>query len=141
LSYLLDTNVLSEPLRPQPSPAVVRWLEELDEDRAYVSVITLAEIRRGALLLASGRRRETLMKWVDEDLRSRFVGRIAPVDAAVADRWSDVMAARRSEGQGLGVMDGFIAATALVRGWTVVTRNVRDFAFLGDRVVNPWGTP
>jgi predicted nucleic acid-binding protein len=140
LSYLLDTNVLSEPLRSQPSPVVVRWLEELDEDRAYVSVITLAEMRRGALLLASGRRRETLMKWVDEDLRSRFVGRIAPVDAEVADCWSEVMAARRSKGQGLGVMDGFIAATALVRGLTVVTRNVRDFAFLGDGVVNPWET-
>ena len=140
MNYLLDTNVLSEPLRPQPSPIVLRWLEDLDEDRAFVSVITLAELRRGALLLAPGRRRWTLMNWIDEDLRNRFVGRIAPVDAGVADCWSEVMAARRSKGQGLGVMDGFIAATALVRELTVVTRNVRDFAFLGDRVVNPWET-
>jgi predicted nucleic acid-binding protein len=140
LSYLLDTNVLSEVSRPQPSPIVLRWLEELDEDRGHISVITLAELRRGALLLAPGRRRDTLMNWIDGDLRDRFAGRIAPVNDEVADRWSEVMAARRAEGRGLGVMDGFIAATALVLGLTVVTRNVRDFAFLGDRVLNPWET-
>lgn len=141
MSYLLDTNVLAEVSRPQPSPIVLRWLEELDEDRGHISVITLAELRRGALLLAPGRRRDTLMNWIDVDLRVRFVGRIALVDDEVADRWSEVMAARRAEGRGLGVMDGFIAATALVHGLTVVTRNVRDFAFLGDRVLNPWEIP
>jgi predicted nucleic acid-binding protein len=141
LNYLLDTNVLSESSRPQPSPDVMRWLAELDEDRGFVSVITVTELRRGALILAPGRRRDSLMSWIDGELRDRFAGRIIPVDAEVADRWSDIMAACRSEGRGLGVMDGFLAATALVRGLTVVTRNIRDFAFLGDRVVNPWGTP
>lgn len=141
MNYLLDTNVLSESSRPQPSPDVMRWLAELDEDRGFVSVITVAELRRGALILAPGRRRDSLMSWIDGELRDRFAGRIIPVDAEVADRWSDIMAACRSEGRGLGVMDGFLAATALVRGLTVVTRNIRDFAFLGDRVINPWGTP
>lgn len=140
MNYLLDTNVLSETSRPQPSPDVLHWLAELDEDRGFVSVITIAELRRGALILAPGRRRETLLSWIDLELRDRFAGRIVPVDVDIADRWSNVMAASRAEGRGLGVMDGFIAATALVRGLTVVTRNVRDFAFLGDRVMNPWGT-
>ncbi|MFN3546013.1 MAG: type II toxin-antitoxin system VapC family toxin [Mesorhizobium sp.] len=140
MNYLLDTNVLSETSRPQPSPDVLHWLAELDEDRGFVSVITIAELRRGALIVAPGRRRETLLSWIDLELRDRFSSRIVPVDVDIADRWSDVMAASRAEGRGLGVMDGFIAATALVRGLTVVTRNVRDFAFLGDRVMNPWGT-
>jgi len=141
LNYLLDTNVLSEVSRPQPSPGVLRWLADLDEDRSFVSVITIAELRRGALILAPGRRRHSLMSWIDVVLRDRFAGRIVPVDLDVSDRWSDIMAASRAEGRGLGVMDGFIAATALVRGLTIVTRNVRDFAILGDRVLNPWDTP
>lgn len=139
MNYLLDTNVLSETFRPQPSPDVLRWLAELDEDRGFVSVITIAELRRGALILAPGRRRDTLMSWIDVDLRDRFAGRIMPVDIDVTDRWSELMAASRAGGRGVGVMDGFIAATALVHGLTVVTRNVSDFAFLLDRVVNPWG--
>lgn len=138
MNILLDTNVLSEVRRPVPDPKVLAWLAGLDEDRVFISVAAIAEIRRGIALLGNGRRRSALSDWLAVDLPERFAGRILPIDLAVAARWGDLMAQARRQGFALAVMDGFFAATALANDLTLATRNVRDFEPLGVRLFNPW---
>lgn len=141
MNLLLDTNVLSEVQRPAPSPKVLAWLDTIDEDRAFISVASIAELRRGIALLEDGRRRTALAAWLAHDLPERFVGRILPIGPAVAERWGDLMAQSRRSGVALSVMDGFFAATALTSDLAFVTRNVKDFAALGVKLLNPWGDP
>jgi predicted nucleic acid-binding protein len=138
VNVLLDTNVLSERARPRPDPALARWVDGLDEDRAFISVISLAEIRRGIERLPDGKRRTYLATWVDTDLVARFAGRILPVDAHVADAWGVLVAGGDRNGRPVPIMDGFLAATATVHALTLATRNTRDFAHLGVPMVNPW---
>lgn len=139
MNLLLDTNVLSEVRRPAPSPKVLAWLDTIDEDRAFISVASIAELRRGIALLDDGRRRAALAAWLAHDLPARFAGRILPIDQAVAERWGDLMAQSRRTGVALSVMDGFFAASALASNLTLVTRNVKDFAAFGIPLHNPWG--
>jgi predicted nucleic acid-binding protein len=139
VNLLLDTDVLSEVRRPAPSPKVLAWLDTIDEDRAFISVASIAELRRGIALLDDGRRRAALAAWLAHDLPARFAGRILPIDQAVAERWGDLMAQSRSTGVALSVMDGFFAASALASNLTLVTRNVKDFAAFGIPLHNPWG--
>lgn len=139
MNLLLDTDVLSEVRRPAPSPKVLAWLDSIDEDRAFISVASIAELRRGIALLDDGRRRAALAAWLAHDLPARFAGRILPIDHAVAERWGDLMAQSRRTGVALSVMDGFFAASALVSNLTLVTRNVKDFAAFGIPLHNPWG--
>jgi predicted nucleic acid-binding protein len=144
MNVLLDTNVLSEVRRPAPDPKVLAWLDTIDEDRAFISVASIAELRRGIALMDDGRRREALAAWLAEDLPARFAGRILPIDPAIAGRWGDLMAQARQSGFALSVMDGFFAATALDRELVFATRNTKDFAPLGVPLLNPWtdeGTP
>ncbi|MCA1373324.1 MULTISPECIES: type II toxin-antitoxin system VapC family toxin [unclassified Bradyrhizobium] len=138
MNLLLDTNVLSEVQRPAPSPKVVAWLDRIDEDRAFISVTSIAELRRGIALLEDGRRRTALAAWLAHDLPARFAERVLPIDQTVAERWGDLMAQSRKSGVALSVMDGFFAATALVNDLTLVTRNVKDFAAFGVPLLNPW---
>ncbi|RXH36902.1 MULTISPECIES: type II toxin-antitoxin system VapC family toxin [Bradyrhizobium] len=138
MNLLLDTNVLSEVRRPTPSPRVLAWLDTIDEDRAFISVASIAELRRGIALLEDGRRRTALAAWLAHDLPTRFAERVLPIDQAVAERWGDLMAQSRRSGVALSVMDGFFAATALVNNLTLVTRNVKDFAAFGVPLLNPW---
>lgn len=138
MNLLLDTNVLSEVQRPAPSPKVLEWLKTIDEDRAFISVASIAELRRGVALLEDGRRRTALAAWLAHDLPERFAERILPIDEAIAERWGDLMAQSRKSGVALSVMDGFFAATALTNNLTLVTRNVRDFATFGVPLLNPW---
>jgi predicted nucleic acid-binding protein len=130
VNVLLDTNVLSEVRRPAPDLKVLGWLDALDEDRAFISVASIAELKRGVALMDEGRRRDTLSVWLAE--------RIIPIDSQIAERWGDLMAHARKSGVALSVMDGFFAATALVRELVLVTRNTKDFAPLGVPVFNPW---
>lgn len=139
MNYLIDTNVISELTKPLPNPAVVRWLVESDEDRLYLSVITLAEIRRGIASMDPGRRRDQLEAWFRIELPQRFEHRLIGVDREIAERWGDVIAASRRRGIGLSAMDGFLAATARAHDLTLVTRNLRDFGSLGLVLLNPWG--
>lgn len=141
MKVLLDTNVLSEVARPRPDAGVIRFLHEADEDRLAVSAITIAEISRGVALLPDGRRRRELDAWLADDLLVRFGQRLLSVDAAVALTWGEMMGRMRAAGRALPVMDGFIAATAVVHELTLVTRNERDFAGLGLSVINPWSAP
>ncbi len=138
MKMLLDTNVLSEVRRPAPDPKVLGWLDAIDEDRAFISVASIAELRRGIALMDDGRRREALSAWLAEDLLARFAGRILPIDPAIAARWGDLMAQARQSGFALSVMDGFFAATALDRELVLATRNTKDFAPLGVPLLNPW---
>lgn len=138
MKVLLDTNVLSEVRRPAPDPKVLAWLDAIDEDRAFISVASIAELKRGMALMDSGRRREALAAWLAEDLPARFAGRIVPIDSGIAERWGDLMAQARQSGIALSVMDGFFAATALAHELVLATRNTKDFAPLGVPLFNPW---
>ncbi len=138
MRYLLDTNVLSEVRRLKPHAGVLQWLDQIDEDRVYISVITLAEIRRGVILMEAGRRRNALASWLSHDLPQRFEHRILPIDDMIAVCWGDMMAASKRRGFALTVLDGFLAATANVHALTLVTRNIKDFDGLGVRLFDPW---
>nr|WP_282449599.1 type II toxin-antitoxin system VapC family toxin [Roseibium sp. CAU 1639] len=135
---MLDTNVLSEVTRPQPELRVLEWLDGLDEDHSYISVITIAEIRRGVALMDTGRKREALEEWLAQDLPSRFVNRVLPVDERVALAWGDLMGNAKRSGRGMSSMDGLIAATAEAYDLTLATRNIKDFEGLGVKLFNPW---
>ena len=141
MSFLLDTNVLSEVRRPEPDHHVLRWLHEVDEDRTFISVISLAEIRKGVRLLPESRRREALATWLAHQLPARFSGRILSVDQPISLQWGDIVADSQRKGNALSIMDAFLAATAMVHDLRLVTRNLRDFASLGLETLNPWSTP
>jgi toxin FitB len=137
MSFLLDTNAISEWVKPRPDPGIVRWLDEVDEDRTYLSVITVGELRKGVDRLANGRRRDRLEQWLTGELPDRFGGRMLPVDVAIADEWGRVLARAEKAGTAGGI-DALIAATAKVHGLQVVTRNVAHFRYLGAPVISPW---
>jgi toxin FitB len=136
--FLLDTNCVSELVRPKPQPSVVKWIDEIDEALLYLSVLTIAEIRKGVAGLAQGTRRTRLETWLGLDLRARFSGRIVPIDADIADRYGWLSAEAKRQGKTLPVIDGILAATALHLNLTLVVRNARDFAAVQVPVLNPW---
>jgi predicted nucleic acid-binding protein len=138
VNVLIDTNVVSEWTKPRPDSGVVAWLAEADEDRVFISVITLAELRYGIEKMPAGAKRNRLDTWVSEQLPARFEARVLPIDSETADTWGRVMARGTTAGRPVGTMDAFIAATAERHHLTLVTRNVSDFDVLGIRVINPW---
>lgn len=140
MSYLLDTCVVSELSRPRPDRGVVAWMSEADAGALHLSVITIGEIGRGTLRLPAGRRRTALASW-SERLRRGFSGRVLPVDESVALRWAEIAARAEQSGRSGSFADGLIAATALDRGLTLVTRNVTDFEPFGVSLLNPWRSP
>jgi predicted nucleic acid-binding protein len=135
MSYLLDTNVVSELVRKKPSPRVVRWFDEVPDDALHLSTLTVGEIRKGVERLADGRRKERLRLWLEQDVPAWFEDRILPVTVAVADRWGRVLA---SIGRPTPAIDGLLAATALHHELRLVTRDEGDFAVFGPEIVNPW---
>ena len=137
-SFLLDTNVISEPMRPKPAAAVLRWLEARDPESLYLSVITLGEIVAGIRRLATSARRRTLERWLMDVVVAQFNNRILSFDADVAWRWGELVADSASAGRPLPAVDLQIAAVASHRRLVLVTRNAADFAGLGLEVVNPW---
>jgi toxin FitB len=138
VSFLLDTNVVSEWTKPEPNPGVMGWLSRVTEDEVYLSVVTLAEVRHGIERLPSGRRRRSLDEWLRTELAMRFEERIVLVDGAIADEWGRLVARREARGRTLQAMDGLIAATASVHGLTLVTRNEEDFRGSVGSILNPW---
>jgi toxin FitB len=140
VSFLLDTNVVSEWARPRPDPGVVAWLTAADEDSVYLSVATLAELRYGIERLPAGSRRRRLDAWLREELSTRFEGRVLAIDAMVADEWGRLVARSRRAGRPLSAMDAFIAATAVTHHCSLVTRNIADFVGVTISLVNPWAT-
>ena len=138
MSFLLDTNVLSEPIKERPNSGVLEWLSQANEDEVFVSVVTITELRYGVERLATGKRRERLDSWLRKDLIARFDGRILPVDLRIADAYGGLMARSESMGRPLEARDAFIAATAEVHGLTLVTRNTSDFEPTLKAIVSPW---
>jgi predicted nucleic acid-binding protein len=137
VNFLLDTNAVSEWVKPRPNPGVIRWMESADEDRVFLSVISLAELRYGAERMAAGARRSRIEEWLRDELPLRFEGRILPVDNHVAEAWGRTVSRAEAVGRPMGAMDAFLAATAELHRLTLVTRNVSDFPLL-KAVLNPW---
>jgi len=136
--FLLDTNIISELIKPRPEPRVVMWVEATDENLLYLSVLTLGEIRKGIEALPHPARRVQLEAWLESDLRLRFAGRILTVDEAVAERWGIIAGQAAIRGAVMPVVDGLLAATAVQHNLTLVTRNTGDVAQTGALVFNPW---
>ncbi len=135
MSYLIDTNVLSELRRRKPDPGVVAWFEERPATTLYISVLTLGEIRKGIEALGNSNRKLKLLDWLETGLPAFFSGRILPIDTEVADRWGRLLAAA---GRPLPAIDSLLAATALAHGLALVTRNVNDFPHPDLQIINPW---
>lgn len=135
MSYLLDTNVLSELRRKKPNAGVVAWFSKRPATALYLSVLTLGEMRKGVEAAIDIERRAALSDWLDVELPAFFAGRILPIDARVADRWGHLMAEVKRP---IPAVDSLLAATAMHHGLTMVTRNEKDFSDLGVPVINPW---
>lgn len=135
MSYLLDTNVLSELRRRAPHPGVAAWIAQRPAGTLHLSVLTLGELRKGIERLNDPSRRHALLDWLETELPAYFTGRILSVDSAVADRWGHLVA---RAGRPVPAIDSLLAATAVHHSLTLVTRNVRDVEGLGVEVVNPW---
>lgn len=135
MSYLLDTNVLSELRRKCPDPHVVSWLEQRPAHSLYLSVLTVGEIRHGVENVTDLPRRQALQDWLEHELPSFFAGRILPINDRVADCWGRLLA---EAGRPVAAVDSLLAATAVTHGLTLVTRNVKDFRGIAAHIINPW---
>ena len=137
--FLVDTNLISELIKPKPEPKVVKWIDATDEKLMFLSVLTIGEIRKGITLHPDSGRRVKLEAWLASEVRARFEDRILPVDDAVAERWGLLTAKAKAEkNQKLPVIDGLLAATAQQHDLILVTRNVNDLAPTGIQLFNPW---
>jgi toxin FitB len=137
-AFLLNTNVISELVKPKPEPKVTAWIDAIDEDLLFLSVLTLGEIRKGIVVLPRSSRRSALEAWLSKELPLRFSGRILSVDQEVADRWGHLSGSTGAKRLQVNVIDGLLAATAIEHNLTLVTRDTRDVATTGVSLFNPW---
>ncbi|MFB5676087.1 type II toxin-antitoxin system VapC family toxin [Paenibacillus terreus] len=138
MKYLLDTNVISELVKKEPNPGVLNWIDERDEAKFFLSVVTFGELQKGISKLSDKNRSERLQAWIDQDLTHRFEGRIIPLDLDILLTWGQVLGKSEKNGTPLPVMDSLIAATAIAHNLTVVSRNVKDLERCQASVYNPW---
>lgn len=137
---VLDTNVVSEPLRPTPDLQVMAWLDAQDPRTLFLATVSLAELLVGTAYLPVGRRRSALESALAVAMAQLFGGRLLPFDVAAATAFAPMMARARAQGVQVGVADGEIAATAASRGFAVATRDVEPFKATGVVVIDPWAT-
>jgi toxin FitB len=135
---LLDTCVISELVSKHPDPKVVEYVDALDPEDVYLSVITIGEIVKGIEKLPSSRRKTGLQSWLNDDLLVRFEGNIVALDIDIMVEWGSITAHLESAGQAMPAIDSLIAATALAMKMTLVTRNTSDFEGADVEIVNPW---
>ncbi len=135
---LLDTNVVSEPLRQVPDARVVAWIDAQPMDTLFLSAITVAEMRAGVALLPAGKRQAGLQQNLEKRVLPLFAGRVLPFDMACTQAYAELMAKARASGLAVASADGYIAAIAAVNGLTVATRDTRPFVAAGATVINPW---
>lgn len=135
---LLDTNVVSEPLRSAPEAKVVDWIDAQVLETLYLSTITVAELRAGAALLPSGKRRTRLQESLEKRVLPLFNGRVLPFDLACTPAYGMLMGKARKAGLAISAADGYIAAIAAANGFAVATRDTGPFEAAGVSVINPW---
>lgn len=138
MNYLLDTCLLSELYRVNPDPGVIAWISSIEEERLFVSVLSLGEIQKGIAKLDDGKRRRGIQTWLDQDLRRRFAGRTLTVEMEIALEWGRVCGESENRGMPLPIIDSLLATTAICENLTLVTRNEKDFTRYAIKTVNPW---
>jgi hypothetical protein len=138
MTFLLDTNVISEWIKPQPNPGVVNWIAQVQDSQTFLSVVTITELRYGIERMTAGSRRRRLDQWLVEELLPRFDARIIPVDLTIADACGKLVARSEALGRPIEPRDAFIAATAEVYDLTLVTRNDSDFRPTLKAILSPW---
>jgi toxin FitB len=138
MSFLLDTNVVSEWLKPRPNSGVVSWLAAVDEDETFLSVVTITELRYGIERMTPSARKKRIDVWLQQELLARFEGRVLPVDLAIADECGRLVARSEARGRPIEPRDAFIAATSEVYGMTLVTRNTSHFQPAVKSLFAPW---
>lgn len=136
--FILDTNVISELVRPAPSPSVIAWVSGQLASTLFLTAVTEAELRFGVEIMPAGIRRDDVRSSIDAILREDFAGRVLPFDSESAEAYASIAATRRASGNPISLPDAQIAAIAAANGMAVVTRNEADFAGVGVDIVNPW---
>jgi predicted nucleic acid-binding protein len=138
MNYLLDTCVLSEYTRRKPEPKVIQWIDSVDEEKLFISAITIGEIQYGIERLPESHRKTELLLWMNNGLVDRFKGRTIPLDTQIMFHWGSLRARMDNSGQPMPLMDSLIVATALQNSLIIATHNVSDFLPCGAQVINPW---
>ena len=139
MMVLLDTNVLSELMRPDPNEGVVRWIDEQPDDEVWVSAVTVGEIQLGVALLPQERRKQLLTKIADQMLKEEFSEKCLPFDFEAAGEYAKIVASRNHQGRPVTVEDAQIAAIAITADIVLATRNTKDFlGIAGLKLINPW---
>ena len=138
MKYLLDTCVVSELVAKQPNPRVLEWIDSVDQDGVYLSVITIGELTKGIEKLPNSKRKQELSDWMENELLVRFQDKVIALGVDILVHWGTMVARLEAKGRTLPAMDSLIAASALEKGLTLVTRNEADFDGTGVEIVNPW---
>ena len=139
MNYILDTNVVSELVAREADQKVIDWIDSIDSESVFLSVITIGEIKKGIEKLPDSKRMKILESWLEEDLLVRFRGRILPLGIPVMLMWGRLVARLEREGKPIPAIDSLLAATAAQTGFTLVTRNTAHFEPAGISVLDPWG--
>lgn len=135
---LLDTNVMSEPLRRAPEPRVIDWIDAQPMETLFLSAMTVAELRAGVALLPAGKRRSGLHENLEKRVLPLFAGRVLPFDISCTQAYAALMAKARSAGLAIATADGYIAAIAAANGFSVATRDTSPLQAAGVSVIDPW---
>lgn len=135
---LLDTNIVSEPLRPAPDLRVIDWIDAQALETLFLSAITVAELRAGVALLPAGKRRTGLQQNLEKRVLPLFAGRVLPFDLACTPAYAELLSRARAGGLAISAADGYIAAIAAANGFCVATRDTGPFEAAGVAVINPW---
>ena len=138
MNYLLDTNILCEATRPHPDAHAAAWLSARPALTLFVSLVSIAELRKGILLLPEGNKRAKLGSWLESELIPAFASRVIPLGEVEMNEWAALQADAEKKGHRLPVVDSLIAATARCHGLTLATRNIQDFCHCGISLHNPW---
>lgn len=135
MTYLIDTNVLSETIKDKPNPNVIQWFKSVPSDELYISVLVLGEIKQGIEKLQNSKKKTILVNWLDHSLVTWFGSNILPISREIAERWGYINGTHKKS---LAAIDTLIAATALTHNLKLVTRNNKDFPVLGLELINPF---